>query len=363
MKPHRIQAVLLLSSMIAVALTASDLQVGRESATFCTATGTNAAKVTEVDAASDDSTSDSSQIQAAINAAGRAGGGIVQLSAGQFNIDRPLVLKSNVALRGAGPATVLKATSRLLDSKGPYGGYPLVTTDGADHVTIAHLTADQNGDVLDGNISGRLYEYLIDVRHSTNALVEGVSTRNPYTYSIAVVGSSNFCVRNNSTVVTSSGKYDQLDGIHITDSHSGIVAGNRIDQRQGADGDDGLVAQTIGAPVYDVIYRDNEVRGGSHGSGMQLAVSGYEIYDITVVNNRFWGSPIGVKTGYYDGGSQAVHDVAVRANIFVDTDGASADFFGQLKNIHIVDNFVCRSGEVKVADGTDNVVARNVSSC
>ncbi|WP_163161751.1 glycosyl hydrolase family 28-related protein [Arthrobacter sp. Alg241-R88] len=306
---------------------------------------------------------DSATVQKAIDNAAAGGGGIVQLSAGQFDIHEPLVLKSNVALKGSGPGTVLKASPRFLRSKGPLGGHPLITTYGAQNVTIADLTADQSGDVLDGNVSGRLKEYLVDVRHSTNAVVEAVATKNPFTYSIAVVGSSNFCVRNNSTVATSNGEYDQLDGIHITDSHSGLVVGNHVDQRQGKDGDDGLVAQTIGSAVYDVVYRDNDVRGGSHGAGMQLAVSGKEIYNITIENNRFWGSPSGIRTGYYDGESQAVHDVIVRGNFFVDLDGASTSFSGQLENIQVVDNRFCRSGDFKVADGPKNLVARNEASC
>ncbi len=68
-----------------------------------------------------------------------------------------------------------------------------------------------------------------------------------------------------------------------------MVEGNTVDQRQGADGDDGLVAQALGASVHDVSYRNNDVRGGSHGSGLQLAVGGHEIYNISVDGNRFRG--------------------------------------------------------------------------
>ncbi|MFP3525826.1 hypothetical protein SB912_25405, partial [Pantoea sp. SIMBA_072] len=78
---------------------------------------------------------------------------------------------------------MLKATSRFLKAKGPLGGHPLITTNGSQNVTIADLTADQSGDVIDGNVSGRLKEYLVDVRNSTNAVVEGVATKNPFTYS------------------------------------------------------------------------------------------------------------------------------------------------------------------------------------
>ena len=58
------------------------------------------------------------------------------------------------------------------------------------------------------------------------------------------------------------------------------------------DGDDGLVAHTIGAPVHDVLYADNTVRGGDNGDGMQLAVGNYPVYDL-----------VGIRTGYYVTGS------------------------------------------------------------
>lgn len=358
------RAAFMLAGIAATVLTVTVLQVVAGSgANGCTASGSKATQVRHVERQQGGSSFDYSPlIQAAIDTASRDGGAIVQLPAGLISIERPLAIKSNVALKGTGQGTVLKAGSRFLDSKGPYGGHPLITTDGASDITIADLTADQSGDVLDGNISGRLNEYLIDVRLSRNALVEGVYTKNPFTYSIAVVGSSGFCVRNNNTVAASSGKYDQLDGIHITDSDSGTVIGNKVDQRRGSDGDDGLVAQTIGAPVHDIMYRDNEVRGGSHGSGMQLAVGTHEIYNITIANNRFWGSPNGIQTGYYHGRA-AVHDVTVTGNIFVDNAGPSVDFFGDLRNIIVSDNSVCRSGELKVVDGSGNRVANTLGSC
>lgn len=350
-----IQAVLLATTVTACTTVDDGNRNG-----LCKVTGSQATDVIRIDASDG---KDSATIQEAIDAASARGGGVIQLSAGQFDIHHGLVLRSNVALRGSGKATVLKASGSFLHSTGPHGGYPLITTNGAENVTIAGLTADQSGDVLDGNIAGRLNEYLVDVRHSKNAMVDGVVTRNPFTYSIAVVGSSGFCVRNNSTLVQSSHKYDQLDGIHVTDSHSGVVEGNQIDQRQGADGDDGLVAQTIGASVHDVVYRDNDVRGGSHGAGMQLAVSGHEIYNVSIEHNRFWGSPTGITTGYYDGEDQSVHDVTVRGNSFLDLDGASIDFHGDLANIHVVENRACRSGAFNVADGSNNVVEHNVTSC
>lgn len=327
----------------------------------CVALGSSATRTFHLNASDD---GNSRAIQAAIDDAAALGGGIIQLSSGQFDIHAPLLLKDNIALRGAGPATVLKASPRFLSVKGPHGGHPLVTTEGAHNITIAALTADQSGDELDGNVEGRLNEYLIDVRHSTNALVDAVSTRNPFTYSIAVVGSRNFCVRDSTTVAASSGRYDQLDGVHITDSNTGVVVGNRVDQGRGEDGDDGLVAQTIGSEVYDVVFRNNDVRGGPHGAGMQLAVSGHAIRNITIKDNWFWGSPSGIRTGYYEGGVQPVAGISVVGNTFRDNRGNSIAFTGELENIRVVDNRICRSGGIDVhsRDGA-STVENNRESC
>jgi polygalacturonase len=331
--------------------------------TKCPATGSPASRVIAVRPPADPTADSSARIQQAIGTAARSGGAIVQLPKGRVLLDRPLRIRNNVWLRGSGAATVLKASDNFLASRGPHGGHPLITTDEAANVTISRLTADHSGDVLDGNSTdGRMIEYLIDVRHSRNAIVRGVHTRNPFTYSIAVVGSTRFCVRNNDTRVSTSGKYDQLDGIHILDSHNGLVYGNHVDQGAGSDGDDGLVAHTIARTVHDVTYRGNAVRGGSYGAAMQLALGHMRMYNIIVTKNRFWGSPSGIHTGYYGGGAP-IHNVAVTGNRFVDNDGPSVEFSGSLSYINVTNNVSCRSGEFSVASGKGNRVAGNSSSC
>jgi hypothetical protein len=106
------------------------------------------------------------------------------MPAGTFLTNGHLQMKSNVKLQGSGQQTIIKAGPKFLSTKGPYGGYPVITTARAQNVTIANLTADQSGDRLHGNVSGRLTEYLVDLHGSTNVVVDGVSTRNPFTYSI-----------------------------------------------------------------------------------------------------------------------------------------------------------------------------------
>ncbi len=230
-------------------------------------------------------------------------------------------------------------------------------------MTISRLTADHSGDLWEANsIDGRLNEYLIDVRHSENAVVEDVITKNPFTYSIAVVGSSRFCVRNSKTTAATSGRYDQLDGIHVLGSHDGLVAGNYVDQGRGTDGDDGLAAHTMGETVHDIEFLNNTVRGGRHGAAMQLALGEKHIYNVTVRNNLFWGSPVGVHTGYY-GGDAPICNVGVSGNIFIDIPGRSIDLFGRLSGVSVKDNKRIRSGNTRVDTGIRNRISGNLHSC
>jgi hypothetical protein len=285
------------------------------------------------------------------------------------------VLKNNVKLTGAGPQTVLKAGPKFLESKGPEGGYPVVATSGASNVTIAHLTADQNGAVLNANSKpvGRLSAFLIDVRNSHNVVVDGVYTRNPFTYSLAVVRSNDFCVTHCNTRVTTSGRYNALDGIHVLDSHTGQVIGNHIDQRVGTDGDDGLAAHTIDAAVYDVLFADNRVRGGSNGNGMQLAVGNHPIYDLTIRDNYFWGSPFGIRTGYVRSGANGtVHNITITGNSIYNLvpgkafphGGNAIDIGGfgaraPVTYVRVTNNLICHAGIITVVRGVGNTVGQN----
>ncbi|MGD0704617.1 MAG: glycosyl hydrolase family 28-related protein [Trebonia sp.] len=342
----------------------------------CAASGATSNQLFPLSAANSVGTADDTEaIQSAINTAAAAGGGTVRIPAGTYLIDGHVVLKSNVKLIGAGPSTILKAGPGFLATTGPAGGYPLITTAGARNVTIADISADQSGNTLDADAhqAARLAAYLIDVRDSENAVVTGVRTRNPFTYSIAVVGSSGFCVSRCDTQVATSGRYDQLDGIHVLDSHDGQVIGNHVDQRIGTDGDDGLVAHTILAPVYDVLFADNTVRGGNDGDGMQLAVGKYPIYDVTIRDNNFWGSPYGIRTGYWGTGpGGTVRGIYITGNYIHDLvpgfafpHGGNAvniggfGAVGPVEDVVVTGNDVCRAGAIIVARGTGNVVARN----
>ncbi len=327
----------------------------------CSATGSTAtAEVPVQGAAANGSADDTAAIQNAINIAGQRGGGIVTLPAGTFMINGHLVMRNNVDLTGAGPSTVIRAGPSFLSTEGTGGGYPIISTAGASNTTISNLTADQSGDTLDANVPARLYSYVVEARSSSNVMVNNVYVRNPFTYSIAMVGSTDFCVENSNVQVSTGAKYDQLDGIHILDSNSGQVINNFVQS-----GDDGLAAHTMGAPVHDVLFANNKVHGGPGAGGLQLAVGGASIYNITVADNEFYGSLFGVHTGYYGDGVGNVQNVAISGNYIHDLLNGSqrpaiqigdAGQSGSIQSVTATNNRICNTGPIEIQAGPGNAV-------
>ena len=327
----------------------------------CSATGSTAtAKVPVQGAAANGSADDTAAIQNAINTAGQRGGGIVTLPAGTFMINGHLVMRNNVDLTGAGPSTVIKAGPRFLRTEGAGDGYPIISTAGASNTTISNLTADQSGDTLRANVPTRLYSYVVEGRWSSNVIVNNVYVRNPFTYSIAMVASTDFCVENSNVQVSTGAKYNQLDGIHILDSNSGQVINNVVQS-----GDDGLAAHTLFMPVHDVLFANNTVHGGPGAAGLQLAVGGASIYNITVADNDFYGSLFGVHTGYYGDRVGNVQNVTISGNYIHDLINGSwspavqigdAGQSGSIQYVTATGNRICDTGPIKIQAGPGNAV-------
>lgn len=325
---------------------------------------------------SDGKTDNYSVIQKAIDMAGNNGGGIVKLPAGTFLINGHLTMKDNVTLEGAGSSTIIKAGPEFLKNS-PNIGYSIISAQNVKNVTIADLTADQQGNKLDASSINRFLGYVIHVYQSKNVIVNGVYTRNPFAYSIVAEDSTNFCFKHNNTQVDTSGKYDQLDGIHVLNSSFGDVLENYVDQGYGADGDDGLVAHTINGSVHDITYAGNIIRGGKGGSCMQLALTNATdtIYNIKIQNNECWGSPRGIRTGYYGGPNGSVHNIIIGGstkngnyihdNTFNDTKvGDAVNIYGNgidPYNITVTYNKACKAGTISVGKGKNNVVGHNTS--
>jgi hypothetical protein len=309
-------------------------------------------------------------IQGAINSASAAGGGVVQLGAGTYQLDSRLTMASNVELEGSG------AGSTILQIEVANTG--VITTGGASNTTIADLTADQNGQSLNSSSGGgdpAYYEVMID--GGTNNIVQRVQLINPVNYMMDEDdNASAFCVRGNTIIVNGAeGKYSDnayanLDGIHIDGGTDGDILGNYVDERENGatDGDDALVAQSYTANQSYVEFIGNVARGGNNGDCMQFALGPDSIADDTVSGNELWGCPFGVRTGGY-ASSGSITNTAITGNNIHDLvagDGTNGSFPGGGNAIElggflssgqssssdsVTGNFVCSAGDVVPESG------------
>lgn len=107
-----------------------------------------------------DGTNDEVEIQAAIDAATTAGGGIVHLTKGTFNINSPgLAMRDNVILEGQGEATILKmaeaANYNIITSGQASEGNPTIS---AHHTVCRDFVVDGNKAIVTN--SGSILWYL-----------------------------------------------------------------------------------------------------------------------------------------------------------------------------------------------------------
>jgi hypothetical protein len=106
-------------------------------------------------------------------------------------------------------------------------------------------------------------------------------------------------------------------------------------------------------------------------------VGNYPIFDIAILNNDFYGSPFGIRTGYYPGAgtSGSVYNIAITGNDIHNlvpgkafpNGGNAVDIGGfgaraPISNIMVKLNSVCQAGAIIVAPGKGDSVTQN-STC
>jgi Pectate lyase superfamily protein len=323
-----------------------------------------------------------SAIQSAINSASSAGGGIVLLGAGTYQLDSRLTMASGVELEGAGE------NSTTLQMEAANTG--VVTTGGASNTTIADLTVDQNGQNLNSTSGGGnpgYYEVMID--GGANNIVQQVQLINPVNYMLDEDNNASaFCMRDNTIIVNgaqgkySNNAYANLDGIHIDGGTNGDIVNNYIDERENGatDGDDALVAQSFTANQSYVEFINNVARGGNNGDCMQFALGPDSISGDTVSGNELWGCPFGIRTGGYASSGSITSTVITNNNIhnLVAGSGSNGSFpdggnaielggfltSGQSSNSNsVINNFVCSAGNVVSESGASLSGTKSYSGC
>ena len=103
----------------------------------------------------------------------------------------------------------------------------------------------------------------------------------------------------------------------------------------------------------------------------ELAVGDYPIYGITIKGNDFYGSRFGIRTGYWDDRIGAVEHILISGNYIHDlADGGQHPAIaiggyggrGAIGGIAVINNRVCRAGQVVVKNSTASMV-RGTHEC
>ena len=148
----------------------------------------------------DDSTDDKTAIQDAINAAYTAGGGVVKLKAGVWDV-KPLatgigiLCKTGVVLEGSGPNTVVRfwssTSSASFAGVAPYGYNTTTTSFGGHEVRIRNLKLECDGYILSSDSDHANAAGLLDLVHCPGALIENVTFGNVCYHQTEIQASKN----------------------------------------------------------------------------------------------------------------------------------------------------------------------------
>lgn len=281
------------------------------------------------------STDDATAIQAALTAAGAAGGGTVFLPAATYATTKCLNVPSNVTLMGDGMGvTTIKAISGLMTGSngGINGGYSVLeqSSTATGNIVIRDLTVNANHSAV-GVVSGsanRQNAGVVDFRALTGVSFINVEVKDGWFYHLTVWTSTDVLVQGcKVTGPGTSGVYDQLDGIHLTCCTRQAIVDCQIDMGVGTDGDDGIALHQFpssGIDVVDAVVADNRIRGGNNGSGIDLANADGTIKGVTITGNLIHdGTNKGVVTNWFGFFTGTTQDVTIVGNTIRDCAGGS----------------------------------------
>ncbi|WP_349569065.1 M10 family metallopeptidase C-terminal domain-containing protein [Azotobacter salinestris] len=354
--------------------------------------------VKEYGAKGDGNTDDTDAIQAAIDAASRAGGGTVYLPAGEYRVsggneasDGALMIKSNVYMAGAGMGqTVIKLVDGW-DQK-LTGIIRSANGEQTHDYGISDLTIDGNQDNTSDEVDGFYTGYIPEEDGADyNVMVERVEIREVSRYAFDPHEQTiNLTIRD--SVAHDNGKDGfvadfQIDstfennlsynngrhGFNITTSSHDIVFRNNVAYGNGANG---LVIQRNSedrALPYNIL-----IEGGAfHGNGMEgvlikmstdVTLQEAEIYNNGAAGVRVQGAEnVQILDNHIHDNAQAGINAEVLLDAYDDRSGASGHYY-ETQNVTVEGNTIVGSanstfGVLERADGTDySIVANNAVS-
>jgi len=170
----------------------------------------------------DDGVDDKTGIQAAINAAYTAGGGIVKLREGVWDViplatGYGLLTKTGVSLQGEGPGTVIRgksSTSSLaFELVAPFAYNSATAAYGAHEVDIRDLKLECDGYLYSGDNDHQYAHGLLGLVYTPKATVTNVTFGNVCYHQIEIQGSRNVTVRDCTFIGQSESSRIQIDTI------------------------------------------------------------------------------------------------------------------------------------------------------
>jgi len=344
--------------------------------------------VKDFGAKGDGQTDDTDAIQAAIDAAYKAGGGRVYLPTGEYRVsggdeasDGALIIKSNVYMAGDGMGeTVIKLVDGW-DQK-LTGIVRSANGEETHDYGISDLTIDGNQDHTEGEVDGFYTGYIPEVDGADyNVTVERVEIREVSRYAFDPHEQTiNLTIRD--SVAHDNGKdgfvgdfqidgtfennlsYDNgRHGFNLTTSSHDIVFRNNVAYGNGANG---LVIQRnsedrplpYNIQVEGGAFHDNGGEGVLIKMSSDVTLQGAEIYNNGAAGVRVQGAEnVQILDNYIHDNAQNGANAEVLLDAYDDTGGASGNYYETL-NVTVQGNTIVGSanstyGVLERTDGTD----------
>lgn len=230
------------------------------------------------------------QINEAMLDANLAGGGVVWVEPGIYEISDLIQIPSNVALRGAGrEVTTIKAKDEYFPTTPVYGSTARCTmVIGYNSAAIENSSI--KGITIDGNVQNETVvnngaHRTIWIQEATNFIFSENRVQNGINWMIFFRISERVWIERNEVIGDPLNPYDQNDGIHFRGCSQLFVRGNYVDTSNDA-GDDcivGGVATADTTPLSDIVISDNIVQGRN---GVDIFQEGdQDVYNINIENN------------------------------------------------------------------------------
>lgn len=269
-------------------------------------------------------------IQAAINSASIAGGGTVTLEKGKYSIKKPIYLKRNVTITGAGKgATVLQIDANL----GANGALTSNNSNPAVNVIIKNLTVDgvaaaEPDKVLNHDEIAN-YGILLDGNSYVNdkVLFDNIEIKNT-NMGLHMKGSSNVTVQN-SEFHDNGGSINFWHNIYLRRVTKVLIENCDIYKSNSGNG--------INISYSDHVTVDSSKIHDNHFRGIRVAVSSF----VDVTNNNVYGN----KTGdgiIYNSEKTGVTNFRIIKNAVSDNGGYGININGACSNGEVMSNI---SGE------------------